>query len=162
MRVANLTACLLFTVAAAPLRPQSSQRANCDSLQLRFVDDTPPPTARRYLNASDGREYFLRDTVVLDARGVRTILVASHRLGPDTVWDVVGGLTPAAALSWGDATASHVGQTIAVLFGGKLVQTAIIESRVGGRILVDGNVPRPVADSLALRARRFIAGCSAS
>jgi preprotein translocase subunit SecD len=161
MRIASIVV-LLSTGAAVALPAQSSNRATCDSLQYRFVDDHPPPAARRYVNTSDGREYVLRDTVVLDASGILTVQATSHRLGADTVWDVFATLTPAAVRSWGDATASHVGQTIAVLFGGELIQTAIIQSRLGGRTGVRSIVPLRVADSLTLRARRFIASCSPS
>jgi preprotein translocase subunit SecD len=162
MRLECLAAFLLLSYNPAIVSGQSPEHPKCETLQFRFVDESSPSGARRYVDTSQNGEYSLRDTVVLDGRGIDSIRVTAHRFLGDTVWDVSARVIPAAARAWGDATASHVGQRIVVLLGDEIVQTAIIESRIGARTGIRLNATHRVADSLALRARRAVAGCSAS
>jgi len=137
--------------------------ARCDSIQYRFVDDGAPANARRYRNPQNGQSYALRDSIVLDGRGIVQIEVRPRRVGTDTTWDVMARLTPAGTSALEAATAGHIGSMIAVLVGDEIVQTAIIQGTLRTTVIPIRTdlSSRHEADSLALKARRGGAGCAA-
>jgi preprotein translocase subunit SecD len=136
--------------------------ARCDSIQYRFVDDGAPANARRYRDPQSGRSYALRDSIVLDGRGVVQVEVRPRRVGTDTTWDVMARLTPAGTSALEAATSSHIGSMIAVLVGDEIVQTAIIQGTLRTTVIpIRTDLSRHEADSLALTARRGGAGCAA-
>jgi TonB family protein len=141
-----------------------SLQQGCEHIQLRFADtvyrspgEFVPPNTRVYRNGANGWLYPLRDTVVLDERGITSVSVWPTRLGSDTTWAVLARTTSEGARALADATAKHVGRYIGIMVGNDLVDTAIIESKLAGSVLqLRGNVTRAVADSLARRAARAI------
>jgi TonB family protein len=137
-----------------PPPEQAPAASRCDSIQYRFVDDGASTTARRYRSARTGESYALRDTLVLDGRGIAEVLVRSHAVGTDTTWDVIARLTPAGASAIAEASASHIGQKLAVLMGNEIVDTGIIETPLRSLVVLRIGASRGLADSLALRARR--------
>ena len=144
-------------VASAP----APRGAGCDSIQYRFVDDGAPANARRYRDPQSGQSYALRDSIVLDGRGIAQIEVRPRRVGADTSWDVMARLTPTGASALEAATASHVGSMIAVLVGDEIVQTAIIQGTLRTAVIpIRMDLSRNAADSLALHARPAGAACA--
>ena len=116
-------------------------------------------TAPRHWSVHDGRWYALRDSIVVDGRGIAEIQVSAHAAGTDTTWDVTARLTPAGASAMAAATGHHLGQTLAVLLGDTIVEHGIIEGPLASRVPVRLRVTRGKADSMAVRARR-VSGAS--
>jgi preprotein translocase subunit SecD len=113
-------------------------------------------TAPHHRSVQDGQSYALRDSIIVDGRGVAEIRVSAHGVGTDTTWDVTAELTPAGATAMAAATARNLGQTLAVLLGDTIMAQGIIERPLRSRALVQLGVTRGEADSLAVRARRAI------
>lgn len=159
MQIPGVAAWLAVAVTPVVLSGQTSNAVRCDSIQYRFVDQGAPMTARRYRSIQDGQSYALRDSIVLDGRGIAEIQVWGHRVRTDTTWDVNARLTPAGASAMAAATAHNVGEALATLLGDVIVANGIIESPLGPRAAVRIGATRRAADSLAARARQ-VSGAS--
>jgi preprotein translocase subunit SecD len=145
-----------FAVAITPvaLFGQVSRTTRCDSIQYRFVDEAAPMSARRYPSIQDAESYALRDSIVVDGRGIADIQVWGHRVGTDSTWDVIARLTPAGTSAMASATGRNLGQTLVALLGDTITEHGIIESPLASRVPVRLGVTRAEADSVADRARR--------
>lgn len=111
-------------------------------------------TAPRHRSVQDGQSYALRDSIVVNGRGIAEIQVSARRVGTDTTWDVIARLTPAGASAMSAATARNLGETLALLLGDVITESGIIESPLGPQAPVRIGAARQEADSLAVRARR--------
>jgi preprotein translocase subunit SecD len=156
MQILDVAAWLAVAVTPVLLSGQTSSTPRCDSIQYRFVDQGAPTTGPRRRSVQDGQSYALRDSIVVDGRGIAEIQVWAHGVGTDTTWDVTARLTPAAASAMAAATSRHLGQTLAVLLGDTIIDHGIIERPLGARLPVRLGVTRREADSLAVRVRRAI------
>jgi preprotein translocase subunit SecD len=113
-------------------------------------------TAPRRLSLQDGQTYALRDSIVVDGRGIAEIKVWAHGVGTDTTWDVIAELTPAGATAMAAATGRNLGQTLAVVLGDTILAEGVIERPLRSRAVVRLGLSREEAKSLAVRARRAI------
>jgi hypothetical protein len=150
-------ASLLAAVACQRPRPTTGSSARdmaalpTDFVQYRWVRPSAPADPRSLTPPSLG------DTVALDLAGMDSAWVSSRRHGVDSTFTVIVSLTPRGAAAFGAATATHVGQRIAVLLDSQIVAVATVNSALGARVALVSDVPRLVADSLARRVNRAVA-----
>ncbi len=136
---------------------QQSGQPRCESIQLRFVNETPPKGAHRYRERSTGKSYVLTDTVALDARGIEDVYLEPFKDVRDTVWTVVANVRPAFAPAMSALVAAHLDGHMGILIGNELIQTALIAGPVRSKAPLRIMTSKPIADSLARRARAAIA-----
>src|SRR5690349_11860543 len=139
-----------FIAAAATVAPAAAQTP-CETIQYRFVDPRATPGLARYRNRRTGESLALEDSIVLDAKDIDRVAAVAHRVGRDTVWSVIATLTPAAAQAFAATTANHTGDTMAVRIGDEIVDTGIIESRLGAKAGIVTGVSKAAADSMLTR-----------
>jgi hypothetical protein len=144
-------------VLASHLPAQVPTQPRCEVIQLRFVDDAPAPSARRYRERDTGVSYAVTDTVALDTRGIQDVAADPFvESGHDTVWTVLATVRPAMADGLSAITAKHIEQHAAVLIGDELVQSALIQGPVRSKLALRIHVSKAIADSLVLRVREAI------
>jgi preprotein translocase subunit SecD len=149
---------LVGILLAGRLTAQTSTRPRCESVQLRFVDETPAHGALGYRDRGTGKLYALTDTVVLDGRGLQDVYIESWAASPhDTLWTVIATVKPASADSLSATLARHLKHRIAVLIGDEIVETAVVEGPLHAKLPLRIQVSKPIADSLVLRLRRATA-----
>lgn len=154
MQISRVVAWLALALTPPVLSGQTSNTARCDSIQYRFVNPSAQFSAPRYRSIQDGQSYALRDSIVLDGRGIAEIRVSPHPVGTDTTWDVTAKLTPAGESAMAAATAHNLGETLVARLGDVIIANGIIESPLGPRALVRHGVAHREADSLAARVRQ--------
>jgi preprotein translocase subunit SecD len=157
LMVLILFACPASLVRASRLPAQQVVQARCESIQVRFVNETPPKGARRYRERSTGKSYVLTDTVALDGRGIQDVYLEPFKDGPDTVWTVLVNVKSPFAEAMAALVATHREGHLGVLIGNELVQTAVIAGPVTSRAALRIMTSKPIADSLARRVRVAIA-----
>jgi hypothetical protein len=143
-----------LAVAPVVLPGQTSTTARCDLIQYRFIDQGATFGAPRHRSLQDGQSYALRDSMVIDGRGIAEIRVLAHGVGGDTTWDVTAQLTPAGTSAMAAATGRNLGETLAVLWGDTILEHGVLQTALRSRVPVRLGVTRAEADSLAVRARR--------
>jgi len=153
MRIPAVAVWLAIVISPAMLSGQTSN-ARCDSISFRFVDQSNPRTAPLHRSIQDGESYALRDSALVNGRGIAEIRVWAHRGGSDTTWDVLARLTPAGASAMTAATSRNIGHMMAALLGDTIVANAIIEAPLGASVPVRVGVTHKEADSVAARVRR--------
>lgn len=148
---------LLSLAACTPgLTTRRATPAPPDLLEYRWVDTAARRDAHRYVDRNTGQAYTLSDTIALSLHNIDRAEVYIHRLGSTTVYDVIVRLTPDGAVAWAATTGTHVGQRIAVLLDGQIVQTPIVESALGAVAGVVSNVSSATAETLVLRINKAV------
>ena len=144
-------------VLADSLPAQQHVQHRCESIQMRFVNETPSKGARRYRERSTGRSYAFTDTVALDGRGIQDVYLEAFKDGRDTVWTVVANVKAPFAEAMSALIATHRDGHLGILIGTELVQTAVIAGPMTARAPLRIMTSKRIADSLALRVRAAIA-----
>jgi hypothetical protein len=150
-------ACAASFMLASCLSAQQVAQGRCESIQLRFVNETPPQGAQRYRQHSTGQSFALTDTVALDGRGIDHVYLDPFTEGTDTVWTVVANVKAPFVGRLSALVATHRDGHLAVLIGDELVQTAVIAGPVTSNAPLRIMTSKRIADSLARRVRAAIA-----
>jgi Preprotein translocase subunit SecD len=151
-----ISACASRPGAPAPAtRKQVPLRvADVDFVQFRWEDPGARSSAR-YVDPASGQTVALNDSVVLDIRGIDSAWTWHSQR--DTVqWDVVLLLSRSGAAQFGATTATHVGQRLAIVVDSTITEMPVIMGALGPHAPLASNVPRSVADSLAVRVNRAV------
>jgi preprotein translocase subunit SecD len=157
LRIDMRTLVVIIGVIAAGLASTETAQGRCESIQVRFVNETPPRGAHRYRERSTGESYALTDTVALDGRGIQDVSLDPFKNGLDTVWTVVANVKATFARAMSTLVAAHRDGHLGVLMGNELVQTAVIAGPLTSRVPLRIMTSKPIADSLARRVRAAIA-----
>jgi hypothetical protein len=113
--------------------------------EARLAEEQPGPGLREAVAEGGRRIYLHAETVVVNSDILRAELVPGSS---PSVFSVSLTLTTAGAEQMRRATASHIGQPLAILIDGELVMAPVIRSPITSSALITGNFTRAQAERI--------------
>jgi preprotein translocase subunit SecD len=114
--------------------------------EIRLAEEQPIPGLTVARVADSGALIYLHPEIVVNNDDIVRSSVVENSAGE---FGVSVELSPSGTERIRQATASHVGQPVAVMVDGKVVTAPVLRSPIGSSALISGSYTRAEADAIA-------------
>lgn len=149
-------ACSIPRPTPAGITAQTAMTPAIDFMQYRWISQYGWTRVAEYVDPASGKALVLGDSVILDIAAVDSAWVTSGAHGADSTAGVTLSLTPRGAATFGAETATHIGQRLAVVIDGRVVNVATVSTRLGNIVPLVTDATPAEAHALATRVNRAI------